>query len=141
MADERTKPIAAARGTRVETSGALTAAELRESSSTARAHAKAAAARCLELKLRFEASAAEQARWKESLTRVLPDLHDAVARYARCLRAEGAAPERMVILVKHALHEALPAVACGSSIILDLSVGCAIEAYYTTQATAELPGG
>ena len=109
-------------------------AELRARSSAARANAQAAAARCLELRLQFEASIAEQAQWRESLTRVLPELRESVSRYARCLRAEGAAPEQMLVLVKEALHQALPSFAPASSAILDMSVGCAIEAYYEQTA-------
>ena len=105
-------------------------AQLRARSAIARASAKAAAARCLELKSKFEASISERAHWRESLTRVLPELRESVGRYARCLKAEGAPPEQMLVLVEEALHEALPSSMSGASAILDLSAGCAIEAYY-----------
>ena len=107
---------------------------LRTRSAVARALAQAAATHCLALKARFEASAAEEAQWRESLTRALPELRESVTRYVRCLKDEGAAPEQMLVLVKNALHEALPRTAPGSSAILDLSVGCAIEAYYELTA-------
>lgn len=108
--------------------------ELRARSGVARANAQAAAARCVDLRTKFEASVSEQAQWRESLTRVLPELRESVARYARCLRDEGAAPEQMLVLLKEALHQALPSSATASSVILDMSVGCAIEAYYDTAA-------
>lgn len=137
MADEPRKGITAADVMSGDRSAPLTPeqrAELRARSATARAHAKAAAGRCLELRMQFEASVSEQAEWRESLTRVLPELRESVGRYARCLKDEGAPPEQMLVLVKEALHEALPSFASGSSIILDMSVGCAIEAYYGLSA-------
>lgn len=137
MADEPRKAIAAAEIMSGERSASLTPearAQLRARSATARANAKAAATRCLELKLKFEASVSEQAQWRESLTRVLPELRESVGRYARCLKAEGAPPEQMLVLVKEALHEALPSSMSGASAILDMSVGCAIEAYYDLTA-------
>ena len=137
MTNEPDKSRAAAEASAGEVRGALTpeqCAELRARSATARANAKAAAARCLELRRTFENSISEQAQWKASLTRVLPDLRESVGRYARCLKSEGAAPEQMLVLVKEALHEALPSYVAGSSVILDMSVGCAIEAYYELTA-------
>ena len=128
MADET-----AANGTGGDLSGTLTAeqrTEMRARSAAARASAQASAARCLELKMQFEANVSEQAQWRQSLTRVLPELRESIARYARCLKEEGARPEQMLVLVQEALHEALPAYALESSALLDLSVGCAIEAYY-----------
>ena len=133
MADERKKVIGPTWATIDSLTAPLTPeqrAELRARSATARSQAKAAAGRCLELKAMFEASVSEQAQWRESMTRVLPELREAVGRYARCLKDEGAPPEQMLVLVKEALHEALPSTARGSSAILDMSVGCAIEAYY-----------
>lgn len=137
MADERTTPRAAPDTTVSDTSAMLTAeqrAQLRERSAEARSNARAAAARCLELRMKFEASVAAQAEWRESLTRVLPALRESVGHYARCLREEGAPPEQMLMLVKEALHEALPSSVPASSAILDMSVGCAIEAYYDLTA-------
>ena len=137
MADERKRQVAAAETPSGEVNGSLTPeqrTQLRERSATARINAQAAAARCLELRIKFEASVAEQAQWRESLTRVLPELRESVGRYARCLKEEGAAPEQMLVLVKAALHEALPSSAVAASAILDMSVGCAIEAYYEQTA-------
>lgn len=132
MAEQPEKLHAAAEDTE-GVSGTLTAeqrSQLRERSAAARANAKAAAARCVELKAQFEASVSEQAEWRASLTRVLPELRESIARYARCLKDEGAAPEQMLVLVKEALFEVVPSAASGASALLDLSVGCAIEAYY-----------
>ena len=75
-----------------------------------------------------------QAQWRESLTRILPELRESVARYARCLKDEGALPEQMLVHVKAAVHEALPTFTPESSAILDMSVGCAIKAYYEQSA-------
>lgn len=137
MADERGNPNTAADIIRRDMSASLTSeqsARLRERSAAARASARAAAARCLELRIQFEASVSAQAQWRESLTRVLPELRESVGHYARCLKDEGAPPAQMLVLVKEALHEALPNSVPASSAILDMSVGCAIEAYYDLTA-------
>ena len=137
MADEPKKQTSSSDTIAGEARGSMDPeehAELRARSSVARANAQAVAARCLELRVKFEASVAEQARWRESLTRMLPELRESVSRYVRCLKAEGAAPEQMLVLVKEALHQALMSSAVASSAILDMSVGCAIEAYYEQTA-------
>lgn len=109
-------------------------AQLRARSMAARDHAQLAAVRCHELQREFETRVADYARWRESLDRAMPDLREWVARYARCLKEEGEAPQRMLVLVKQAVHEVVPSSEPDASTVLDLVVGFAIQAYYDTAA-------
>jgi len=135
MAAESSKSPRATEPTAGQVTRSLTPeqrAQLRTRSREAREFAQVAAARCHELRAEFEARLSEQAQWRESFTRV-PELRDSISRYARCLRDEGEQPQRMLLLVKEAVHEAIPSIETRQP-VLDLAIGFAIKAYYDEAA-------